>query len=109
MQDLPFTTNLMPSVLLGTLHAPHNTRRLVIASGSQAQRMLNLTEVAKDSNMLLAMAVAKAQSQIEQVKTGLTVLTVHLPLCTTISSTEVHFTVEPVKSNNQLNKRIHQG
>ena len=61
--------------------------------------MLNLTEVAKDSNTLLAMAVAKAQSQIEQAKMGLTVLTVCLPSCTFIGSAQVNFTVELVKPN----------
>ena len=36
-------------------------QELAIAPGSQAQRTLVLTEVAKVSNTLLAMVVAKAQ------------------------------------------------
>ena len=98
MQDLPFTSKSDAFCPLG--HSPHSTRHqeLVIAPGSQAQRTLNLTEVAKDSNTLLSMAIAKAQSQMKQVKTGSTVLTVQLPLFTLISDAEVHFTVKLVNS-----------
>ena len=61
--------------------------------------MSNLTEDSKGSNALLAMAIANAQSQIDQTEMDLTVLTGQLPLCTVIFSAEVHFTIEPVNSN----------
>ena len=101
-QDLPFTTKSDVFCPLGHSLCPTWQQEFVIAPGSQAKRTLDLTEVAKDSNTLPTMAVAKAQSQIKQVKMGLTVLTCHSPLHTAISSAEVHFTIKlvnPIKQD----------